>query len=416
MPPGLQLVESAEKGRCCVAQHRMARGTSVLVAEPLACVLRGTARTTHCHWCFSALDPSGTMPRCSRCKYAYYCGRSCQQAHWRAEHSQECALVARLPRYPTESVVLAARVLRAAEKDPDARSQLAALRTHTLSAAALPPEEHVAMAMFLREFVGAETLERQCEGRAVRAVELFSVLQTNAFSIADQEMRAIGVGLYPAAAMLNHSCEPNASTVFVGRAVHVRTVCDVEAGAELCVSYVDLAQSSEARRETLQRCFGFVCRCPRCLDESALDGGTERARLTAPCPAAQPLLQRAAEAEKEGKNAEACGILEQVVALLNKQGAPEHSVSLIAAQTALFTCFVSAQRWQEACSVGRLLLGHLPCLFLQKHSLFGPSPMTTSLLPEQTCTQSTGRCWACSTFCRASWSGCCKTPRRRFVR
>ena len=370
MPDSVTLVGKPGRGRCSVATRRLPRGTSVLVAEPVACVLRGTARAMHCHWCLRELDPHGTLPRCSRCKYAYYCGRSCQQAHWRAEHSGECAALARLPRFPTESVLLAARVLRFAARDKASAELVETLRMNPAHAAqesegsgAFPPEEFVAMAVFLREFVGAEALQALCGGRAVRAVELFSVLQTNAFSISDREMRAIGVGLYPAAAMLNHSCVPNTSTVFVGRTVHVHTVRDVEVGEELCVSYTDLAQSCAARRGVLQQCFGFLCCCPRCLDESS-DTPSERARVTAPLEAAQPLLSRAAEALDKGDTTTTRSTLEQVVAMHHEAGAPEHSVSLISAQSMLFSCLVSAQCWQDACNVGRKLLQHLPCLFL----------------------------------------------------
>jgi len=31
-----------------------------------------------------------TPSRCNKCKRVYYCSRSCQKAHWRREHKQEC--------------------------------------------------------------------------------------------------------------------------------------------------------------------------------------------------------------------------------------------------------------------------------------------------------------------------------------
>eukprot|EP00727_Mastigamoeba_balamuthi_P001072 m51a1_g10962 putative set and mynd domain-containing protein 3 (291) ;mRNA; f:221237-222840 len=69
---------------------------------------------------------------------------------------------------------------------------------------------------------------------------LLSKLETNAFNISDGDLRPIGVGLYPSAALINHSCAPNCCTVFEGSEVFVRCVAPIRAGEELTVAYVDL--------------------------------------------------------------------------------------------------------------------------------------------------------------------------------
>lgn len=370
LPEFVSVCESAEKGRCCVARRALARGTTILTAEPVACVLRESSRATHCHWCFRSAPPdsNGTLARCARCRYAYYCSRACQQAHWRAEHAQECAQLARAPRYPPASVLLAARVLRFASRDSASAHLVHTLRAHPnitgggSEDAQLPPERHVAMALFLRDFVGAEVLEAHCQGRARAAVELFGMLETNAFNIADADLRPIGVGLYPSAAMFNHSCAPNVSTVFVGRTVHLRALQSIAPGTELCVSYIDLAQDVATRRTELQQGFGFHCKCARCTDEDAGPDASARARAAAPVPAAQPHLARAATLRAEGDAAGARAALDAALAVLRDAAGPPHSVSLVIAQNMLLTDTIDRQQWDRARDLCQALLQHYPCL------------------------------------------------------
>lgn len=57
---------------------------------------------------------------------------------------------------------------------------------------------------------------------------------TNGFGMCDAEMQNIGVGLYPSASLLNHSCQPNCVAVFAGKDMLVRAVRDIPSGGEVC--------------------------------------------------------------------------------------------------------------------------------------------------------------------------------------
>ena len=56
---------------------------------------------------------------------------------------------------------------------------------------------------------------------------------TNSFSVCDGEMQGIGVGVYPSAALVNHSCRPNTVAVFDGRELRLRAVQSISSGEEV---------------------------------------------------------------------------------------------------------------------------------------------------------------------------------------
>lgn len=68
--------------------------------------------------------------------------------------------------------------------------------------------------------------------------EIFSRINYNAFTIQDNEMMAIGVGVYIQAAMINHSCNPNCVQTFVGDKLYIRTIRDVQRGEEITITYI----------------------------------------------------------------------------------------------------------------------------------------------------------------------------------
>jgi len=88
----------------------------------------------------------------------------------------------------------------------------------------------------------------------------------------------VGVGLFPTFAMLNHSCAPNCCFAFspAKRAMEIRTLVPVAPGDELTVSYIDLYQSTAARRKELKATKHFLCGCARCAaptaDDAVLEG------------------------------------------------------------------------------------------------------------------------------------------------
>lgn len=104
---------------------------------------------------------------------------------------------------------------------------------------------------------------------------LLEKLARNVHSIADDELREVGIGLFrrPATAA-NHSCVPNVYPRFSlvrDRAPRLEYVVlrDIRRGDELRHEYVDAAGVD--RRQRLRRGYGFTCACSRCFADEADD-------------------------------------------------------------------------------------------------------------------------------------------------
>lgn len=94
-------------------------------------------------------------------------------------------------------------------------------------------------------------------------------IRCNLFEIRDVKMkRSVGVGLFPALSLINHSCNPSTKDYTRGRYLVLRAVRPVSAGEELTLSYtLDFAeQDKEKRRKGLQ-IYNFDCNCEACVGD-----------------------------------------------------------------------------------------------------------------------------------------------------
>lgn len=83
----------------------------------------------------------------------------------------------------------------------------------------------------------------------------------------DEEYDALEypIGLWLAAARMNHACLPNTEVVFFGDMLVVRATRDLKAGDELTTNYGGRANEPYARRKKrLSTRYGFICDCALC--------------------------------------------------------------------------------------------------------------------------------------------------------
>lgn len=74
----------------------------------------------------------------------------------------------------------------------------------------------------------------------------------------------LGSCLVAGAALMNHSCNPNAHYLSEGPELVVRTSRTIAKNEEITVSYIDTTKSFEERQEKLFTEYAFACQCCRC--------------------------------------------------------------------------------------------------------------------------------------------------------
>ncbi|MEW5304935.1 MAG: hypothetical protein WDW36_007509 [Sanguina aurantia] len=85
------------------------------------------------------------------------------------------------------------------------------------------------------------------------------------------EPQSAYIGLFPALALINHSCSPNASCCGLagGAALAVRSSVGLTRGEEVQISYLGryISAPASTRQELLRHSYGFTCGCGRCVAE-----------------------------------------------------------------------------------------------------------------------------------------------------
>ena len=99
----------------------------------------------------------------------------------------------------------------------------------------------------------------------------------NSFTLVTPTYDPLGLVLHPLPALLNHSCDYNATVRIEKGWLHNRTTTKIEVvplrqikyGEEILVSYIDANQPFSNRQKELRDRYFFTCQCPKCLQGSA---------------------------------------------------------------------------------------------------------------------------------------------------
>ncbi|XP_049279125.1 histone-lysine N-trimethyltransferase SMYD5 [Anopheles funestus] len=98
--------------------------------------------------------------------------------------------------------------------------------------------------------------------------ELYSKMDDVVGSFLNNE----GSALYATQSKINHSCAPNAETVFPNsnHVLALRATSDIQPGEEICISYLDecnAQRSRHTRQKILKEYYLFVCQCEKCENQ-----------------------------------------------------------------------------------------------------------------------------------------------------
>eukprot|EP00899_Mesostigma_viride_P022154 jgi/Mesvir1/3122/Mv05562-RA.1 len=306
------------RGRCLFATRTFKKGELISYCDPYAAVLDGPSEGKRCDVCTKQPPPAAPdLQRCAGCKQTYYCSQKCQKAGWKM-HKKECQAVRALSeggpvptgsseegnggegggkeggmveRRLTPSMRLVLRILIKRHLQESHAIPTTAIDDFELIKSMeghrsdMPEEKLVQYAQMAHCVMSTGRLVGVCdESDTSRITDLFCKMACNAHTLCDGEIKAYGIGLYPIAALLNHSCDPSAILLFDGVQGVLHALKDIAVGDEVCISYVELAASTPSRRKELAEQYFFTCNCLRCVDTEGTDADLAMDCLA--CPSA----------------------------------------------------------------------------------------------------------------------------------
>ena len=224
------LNETEDMGRSLVSKYFFKPGVTVAENEPYAWALRSIYWDSKCATCFDSSSDSETprkhLFRCSACKKIMYCSRKCQIRNWR-QHKSECAHInSILMKYGTsalaDEIILIIRVL-AVLKLPSVDCYLKYCNDRTRFFVAACGNQHFYQ---MNDYGLSEEEEPNAATDQLIAstvlssgvfppigkdfiLKILRIFRGNNFGITDSLMNCVAVGVFPFAAILNHSCAPN---------------------------------------------------------------------------------------------------------------------------------------------------------------------------------------------------------------
>ncbi|KAF9519864.1 hypothetical protein BS47DRAFT_1481760 [Hydnum rufescens UP504] len=289
-------IRSSESGRGLYVRSEGVKsikaGSTILLLPPLVNVLSTRCLPSHCSYCHVEGPPSA-LKHCGKCKVVCYDSPVCQRNDW-GKHKQECHAITRWmasgsggpsgnkadnTSVPTEAIRVLGRLLWEMERSGPGSSwsqEIAHMQSHRSS---LPPQSPAhgtlaslahSLAKYLDITQDPSAFNRWGIQSARDLVDLLSKFTTNSFTLTDPVLTPIGVCISPSAALINHSCAPNAVVVFPQpkssrpNPLMVIALRDIEPGQEILSSYIDITLPGPRRRHELKENYMFDCNCSAC--------------------------------------------------------------------------------------------------------------------------------------------------------
>lgn len=180
-------------------------GGMILNESPVAFVVTNKQREKRCASCLgpppAAAEDGSQLRKCSRCKFVYYCGITCQKKDWRL-HKQECKRITNVhPKRPPDICLLASRYLSQLTQEKNDVSKANKLeRIHyyrdLVMKNEIPIDDKrkemlVTFTIVLQSFIDSNSLETL----GILSQDLLGFLcwlTCNCFNIMDEEMASVG--------------------------------------------------------------------------------------------------------------------------------------------------------------------------------------------------------------------------------
>lgn len=254
----ISVVKTCSKGRTVVAKKRLKAGTIVVVEGPIACV----------PFAFStipALNCDNGEHKLSSEEKLLQRKLKSSSFHPGLNSGNLCMLASRFYYYG---------LLCSETKNNQERYHLIKNHVTVGPSDMIGLHECAQIVKFLvDETMSARLPQSQCTIRVEDCIEIIHKLSCNLFTIVDDFQNEAGIGCYPYASLINHSCAPNCIQRFDENAnIIIRCVADIELAEELTISYIDTGRPTWYRQQELLKSYHFHCQCARCTATDLSDG------------------------------------------------------------------------------------------------------------------------------------------------
>ena len=273
-----------------------------------------------------------SLKLCTGCKTVRYCSSACQKSSWTQVHKRECKIFKSL--YP--------RVLPS-----NVRAVMCLLDGSSLDAV-LALKDHL---QDLQEAGGDRWQDLCLSAKAAKVysgtgvdetliLRLFGILMTNSFTMITAMYDPIGVAMHPTAALLNHSCEYNATVRFGDRGdgMEVVPIRPIKRGEEILISYIDELLPLEERRAMLKEQYFFTCSCLRCTREASKPNPSLSPAAETAYSTAISLLSSSADP----------ATIKSAIRALHAASHPPTAYPLPSLRQSLITSYLSTQQYELA--------------------------------------------------------------------
>ena len=261
-------------GRGIYANVDIAPGKVLHSSDPFVYALREECVDSHCHHCFKLIVDESKSKSCSACEKVRYCSEACSSKAAPAHHL-ECELFQSLGKKrnltPTMLLMLRWWFKSGQKTSPCATAKMLSDHGTKIMDDSKKSKEFALIIDGMAHIIRSHLLDASKCNDSAEFDRIHSLLSsylfkisTNVFSITNDDLDVIGIGLYPGAALFNHSCAPNAVAVFEGTNLIVRSIQNIKTDESICISYIDLDSGPIDRRKKLRDSYFFDCVCNRC--------------------------------------------------------------------------------------------------------------------------------------------------------
>lgn len=253
-------------------------GDTIFKCQPLVRCLRHEKKRRLCDHCFGPIRPTIAKSRdCGLCHRMHFCSQECQLEDL-AIHELECDILRQYYSPCFEHhffrtilrlylmVINDSQYLDIQYKTYDGTDRsLKDLMTH--SEDILSDTERLKRFVYIRQTLRYLSNEFNFRMNSDLLFRLFCQITINYFGIVSYvgtREALSGTGLYIEASVLNHSCDPNAATVYFGPTLVLKAIKPIATGDEITINYVDFTLDPFRRQTALLKSFYFRCLCHRC--------------------------------------------------------------------------------------------------------------------------------------------------------